>query len=125
MLALNITYVCVQKFHEGQKPQTAVELSHDLEIPIRLVHQVLFELTEGRVLSEVKLKDTQIIAYQPARDIDDLTIQNVVDLLDRRGIDNIPVAQTESLRVIKDKMKKFHDVIGSSPENILLKDVSI
>jgi len=125
LLALNITHICVKNFHAGQKPQTAAEFSHDLEIPIRLVHQVIFELTEAGVLSEVKKGDTQTIAYQPARDIDDLTMQNVIDYLDRRGIDNIPVAQNASLQVLKDKMKKFHDIIASSPENILLKDVSI
>jgi len=124
MVVLNITHICVKNFHAGKGPQTAAEFSHDLEIPIRLVHQVIFELTEAGVLSEVKKGDTQTIAYQPARDIDDLTMQNVIDFLDRRGIDNIPVAQTESLQALKDKMKKFHDTIVSLPENVLLKDVS-
>lgn len=125
LLALNIAHLCVKNFHEGQKPQTAAEFSRDLEIPIRLVHQVIFELTEAGVLSEVKKSDTQTMAYQPARDIDSLTIQNVIDFLDQRGIDSIPVAQTKSLQALKAKVKKFHDVIASSPENILLKDVNI
>ena len=124
LLALNITHICVKNFYKGQRPHTADEFSRDLEIPIRLVHQVIFELTESGVLSEVKKGDAQIVAYQPARDIDHLTMQNVIDLLDQRGIDNIPVAQTTSLKVLKYKMKRFHETIASSPENILLKDIS-
>lgn len=122
LLALNITHICVKNFHVGKRAQTATEFSHELEIPIRLVHQVIFELTEAGILSEAKKGDA--IAYQPARDIDHLTMQNVLDSLDQRGIDNIPVAQTKSLQVLKDKMKKFRDIIVSSPENIYLKDVS-
>jgi len=125
LLALNITHLCVKNFHAGQKPQTAAEFSHDLEIPIRLVHQIIFELTESGILSEVKKGDLQTIAYQPARDIDHMTMQNVIDFLDQRGIDNIPIAQTGSLKLLREKMKKFHDIIASSQENVLLKDISV
>ena len=124
LLALSITHSCVKSFQAGKKPQTAVEFSHDLEIPIRLVHQIIFELTEAGVLSEVKKGDAQTIAYQPARGIDDLTMQNVIDLLDQRGIDTIPVSQSAPMKVIKERMKKFHNVLISSPENILLKDIN-
>jgi len=124
VLALNITYVCVKNFQNGDKPPTAVQLSHDLEIPIRLVHQVIFELTESGILSEVKVGDSQIAAYQPARDIDDLTIQKVLDRLDQRGIDNIPVAHTKSFQRIKDSLTLFHEALSSSPANILLKDMN-
>jgi len=104
LLALNISYACVVNFHEGQKAPTASEISHSLEIPIRLVHQIIFDLTEAGVLSEVKIGDSQAIAYQPARDIEDLTIQNVLDRLDRSGIDTIPIAQTKSLGIFKNNL---------------------
>ena len=122
LLALNISQICVKKFCLGEKPLTATEFSHDLEIPIRLVNQVLFDLTEAGVLSEAKKGD--VIAYQPARDVDHLTTQNVIEYLDRKGIDTIPVAQTKSLQVLSDKMTKFHNIISSSPENVLLKDIN-
>ncbi len=123
ILALNITRVCVKMFHEGQTPPTAAQISHDLEIPIRLVHQVIFELTEAGVLAEVKINNSQEFAYHPARDLQDLTIQNVIDLLDRRGIDTIPVAQTETLKMFKKTLLQFHDTVAASPNNVLLKDI--
>ncbi len=112
-------------FHEGQKPPTAAQLSHDFEIPIRLVHQVIFELMEAGVLAEVKMNGTQEFAYHPARDLGELTIQNVIDCLDRRGIDTIPVAQTETFKMFKKAMGQFHDTVAASPNNVLLKDIDI
>ncbi len=123
LLALNITYVCVKMFHLGQRPPTANEISRELEIPIRLVNQVIFDLTEAGVLAEVKINGSQEFAYHPARDLQDLTIQNVVDMLDRKGIDTIPVAQTETFRMFKNTLARFHDTVATSPANILLKDV--
>ena len=124
LLALNITHVCVKIFHEGGVPPTASQLSHDLEIPIRLVHQVIFELTEAGILSEVKLNGSQEIAYHPSRDIGDLTIQNVIDRLDHRGIDAIPIAETKILQTFKDAMARFHDTIATSSTNALLKNIN-
>lgn len=124
LLALNIAYICVKNFHEGQKPPTAAQLSHDLEIPIRLMHQVIFELTEAGVLSEVKFNDTQAMAYHPARDIEDMTMQSVIDRLDQRGIDTIPVAQTKSLQILRNNLAQFHDILTASPGNVLLKDIN-
>ncbi|MBN1870679.1 MAG: YihY/virulence factor BrkB family protein [Candidatus Omnitrophica bacterium] len=125
LLALNITHVCIKAFHKGETPPTATQLSRDLEIPVRLVRQVIFELIEAGVLSEVKLDGVQLIGYHPARDIDDLTIQNVVDSLDRRGVDMVPVAETKTMHIFKDALVQFHNANAASPKNILLKNINI
>jgi membrane protein len=123
LLALAITHLCVKKFHEGGEPPTAAQLSNDLEIPIRLVRQVLYELTEAGVLSEVKVNSSQVIGYHPSRDIGDLTIQNVLDRLDRRGTDTIPITEPKTMQTFRNALAQFHDTIQASPSNILLKDV--
>jgi len=122
-LALNIAFVCVKNFHEGKSPLTAVELSHDLEIPIKLVNQLIYDLTESGILAEVKINGLKNGAYQPARDIDDLTIQKVSDLLEQHGIDTIPVAATKGFQAISQSLEQFHEVIRNSERNILLKDL--
>jgi len=123
LLSLNITHVCARRFHEGLKPQTAADLSQELEIPIRLVNQLIFELAEAGILSEVKFGDTQVIGYQPARDIEDLTVHKVLELLDRTGVENIPVAETKSLQAIRNKLGQFQDALAKSPANMLIKDI--
>jgi membrane protein len=123
LLALIIAHLCVKKFHEAQTPLDADEIARELEIPIRLVRQILFELTEARVLSEVKIDDTENVAYQPGRYIDDLTVVSVVDKLDEHGIDSIPVANTQSLEKLKAALRQIRESIEKLPANVRLKDV--
>ena len=46
-----------------------------------------------------------------------------MDALDRRGVDHIPVAQTEELERITQSLKAFGEALEKSPENLRLKDI--
>ncbi len=123
LLSLQITQLLVSNFSEGGKPITATEISHRLEIPIRLVHQILFDLTESGIVSGTQTQEYREPAYQPARDIGTLTIQLVIDSLETRGTDAIPVANTKEVKILSEILQKFTDEIAQSPSNRLLKDV--
>ena len=123
LMALNITHLCVKNFHEGEKPLTADQISHLLEVPIRLARQILFELTEAKILSEVRINDTAVMAYQPALDIENLTVHNVLEKLDTQGSDAIPIADTKELQKIKVNLNQFQDTLAKSPANIVLKNL--
>ncbi|MBW1902186.1 MAG: YihY/virulence factor BrkB family protein, partial [Deltaproteobacteria bacterium] len=62
-------------------------------------------------------------AYQPARDINMLTVTYVIEALERSGTDNIPVVQSRELTALSDALKVFGDTIEASPANKLLKDI--
>jgi hypothetical protein len=47
----------------------------------------------------------------------------VIDALEKRGVDSIPTAQTEELKVLSESLQTFNDVIVSSPANKLLKNI--
>ncbi len=123
LAALSIAHVCVKKFDRAQIPLTGNEIAHELEMPIRLVSLMLFELTEAGVLSEVKPEDGKSPSYQPARDIADLTIQSVVDLMDKKGMDNIPFAHTQEINTIRQSLESMNQALNSSPVNLALKDI--
>jgi len=123
LLSLQTTHLLIKNFSIGQKPLTANQISHSLEIPIRLVHQILYELVECGVAVETRTEEDQEFAYQPARTINVLTIKYVIDALERRGTDNIPVAQTEELKTLSETLKTFNDTIEKSSANKLLKDI--
>jgi len=123
LLSLNIAHLCVKKFRQAEKALSADEVSHELEIPVRLVRQILYELVEARVLSEVKLDDRETMAYQPARDIDDLTITNVLNQLNQQGVNWIPLDNTGDLEKLKGRLMQFQEVIEKSPANVPLKDI--
>jgi membrane protein len=123
LLALQIAHLLVKKFENGDRPLTDSQISAQLEMPIRLVHNILFDLVESGLMSEIKTQGDKGFAYQPARDINNLTIQYVLEALDQKGTDDIPVARTEDYQALSDALKKFSEAMEGSPANKLLKDI--
>lgn len=123
LLALQATHFLVKNFSKGKPPFTASSIAYALEIPIRLVRQILFELVEGNVVSEVKTQEYKETAFQPARDGEILTIKYVIDALEHRGANDIPAAQTQEFKALSESLQTFDEIIVKSSANKLLKDI--
>ena len=123
LLSLLITQRSVKRFCDGEKPSDAAGLSHELEIPVRLVRQILYELSESGVLSEVRLGEEKELAYQPAIDLDKITVKFVTDRLEQRGTSNIPVNKSNELDKLADCLRQFSATVEKSPANALLKNL--
>jgi membrane protein len=123
LLSLRIVHALVHNFCRGDAPWGAVEISQKLDIPLRLLRELVRELREAGVIAQVTLEDDRQGAYQPARSVDGITIQSVIDALERRGVDDIPVAKSRELKALSIYLKDFHDRIARSPSNKRLKDI--
>ena len=123
LMSLRIAHLLVHNFSEGSTPLTATLIAQRLEIPMRLVRQILFELVESGIASEVKTQVYKETAYQPARDGETLSIKYVIDALEQRGVKNIPVAQTQELEALSESLRTFDNIVAKSPANKLLKDI--
>jgi membrane protein len=123
LLTLQIAHLLIKKFEKGDKPLTDSQISARLEMPIRLVHSILYDLIESGLVSETTTKDDKELAYQPACDINKLTIQYVLAALEQSGTDTLPVAKTESHEALSEALKNFGDAMERSPANKLLKDI--
>lgn len=123
LLTLQIVHLLIKKFANGDKPLTDKQISNRLEIPIRLVHSILFDLVTADLVSEIRTEADKEFAYQPARDINTMTIQYVLEALDHKGTEDIPVAKTEGHQALFDALKDFSEAMKESPANKLLKDI--
>ena len=123
LLTLRIVHLLVRHFSEGDNLWDETRISRSLEIPIHCVRQILDDLVEADILSGVSLKDDRTVVYQPARDTDVMTIKYVLDTLERKGVDNIPVAQSPELKKISECLGTFEALIENSPANLCLKDL--
>jgi membrane protein len=123
LLSLHIAHLSIKKFARGEAPLTARQISQMLAIPLGLVHQILYDLTESGILSDVQTDEYKESAYQPARDINMLTMEYVLEVIDKKGVDVLPVAQTEALKVLSQSLQTFRETIQASPANMLLKDI--
>ena len=123
LLSLLVTHLLIKNFCKAEPPCDAEKISHRLEIPVRLVRQILFELVESAILSEVRKDDSKDVAYQPAVDVGRLTVKYVVESLEQRGNCAIPVGKTSEMEKLSQCLNTFADDIEKSPANILLKDL--
>jgi len=123
LLSLLIARRIVQRFCDGEKPSDASGLSHSLEIPVRLVRQILYELSESGVLSEVRKGEDKELACQPATDVDKITVKFVIDRIEQRGTSNIPVGASAELNKLSGCLRQFGEVVEKSPANVLLKNL--
>jgi membrane protein len=123
VLTLHIAHLLIKNFAKGAKPLNDSEISLQLRMPIRLVHAILYDLVGSRIIAQTRTSENQSFGYQPARDINTLTIKFVVDAIDLNGTNNIPVARTEEFEALSDALEKFREEMDVSPANRLLKDI--
>ena len=123
LLALRIVNLLVKHFSDGDGSWDETKIAHTLEIPIRLVRQILHELVGCGIVSQICLDEGGETAFQPARDPDTMTIKYVVNALEQNGSALVPVAESEELKNLEESLKRFDDLIEKSPDNILLKDI--
>jgi len=123
VLILQIAHLLIKNFASGERALTDVEIGARLKIPIRLVHNILYELVQSRVISETTTRQDRRFGYQPARDINTLTIKFVIDAIDQNGSNNIPVARTEEFVALSEAIDQFRQEMEASPANKLLKDI--
>ncbi|NGX54252.1 MAG: hypothetical protein K1000chlam4_00977 [Chlamydiae bacterium] len=122
ILCLRIINLSVKQFCQGLPPLSKIELSNKLSIPLLLTNELLYELIEGEILSRVKRDEDRESGYQPARSVDQLTIKQVLDMIEERG-ESIPLPPSSELETILKSLEAFSQQIEGSDANILLKDI--
>jgi membrane protein len=123
LLSLLVTHLLVKNFCKGQKPLDETQISHALDIPVRLVREIVYDLVESGVISEIKQEQDKGASYQPARDVESISIKFVVEALEDRGNSTIPVIKSSVYERISASLQTFGDTIEKSPANLLLRDV--
>lgn len=123
--ALHILRLIIARFKEGGAPLTAGQITKILKAPFLLVEQLLDQLRESGVVSAVEHKKANgPPAFQPARDIQTITIASVLDALDKRGEENLAAAGEDAhWTTITLAMEEIKEEIKQSPANKLVKDL--
>ncbi len=123
VLALYTYHEIAKRFANGDSPLTPPQISEKLEIPIKIVREVLDDLLEVKLLTETRSEHHKEEAFQPASDIHKVTIRGVLEKLDHKGMDVLLARESEELDKLKNTLKKFNNTLMKAPENIAVKDV--
>lgn len=123
-LTLLIASLIIKRFANGEKPYTADELSDSYQIPIRVTTQILYMLTELKIITEVVVgNDDRVIHYQPAMDINQISVSLLFEKIDRFGSENFKIDTKGVFNKEWEMLLKTREEMVRSNENILLKDL--
>jgi membrane protein len=123
ILTLLISHQIIKNFEDGVEPWNTEALSHELGIPIRLVNELVYDLLEAGILAELAATNPKDRSYQPAVDINKITVEFIYNQMELVGGDHMIVNESEELGKITRIHEHILHSIRESPSNILLKDL--
>lgn len=101
--ALLIVYYCAEAFSNEKPPLTDLQLARKLGISLNHAHTILEALSKDHILIETSYAN-DTFGYQPARPLQDITIQMIYDAIDKSHEIQASVQDTKDLQ-------KFEDII--------------
>lgn len=123
ILTILIMHSLVRNFREGMEPPGAETVASNLKIPVRIANEILHELGEAGLISTIMADQNKQRTFQPAIDINLLTVGFVFERLDRKGTEHTTVMKGREYERVVDMLNQFGKLVRESPENILIKDL--
>jgi len=123
ILMLRIFHLLTKKFSLGEKPLSVHQIAYALEIPVRLVRQFLFELSDVGLVVETTKGIKGEVAFQPGRTIENITVKFALDEYEKYGTTKIPDYQSDEAEKISRYFKDISETIEKSPSNLRVKEI--
>jgi len=122
-LVIMILHMIIRNFSVGERPVSAETIAHDLKIPVRLARDILQDLANVKLVSVLHENEHKERLYQPALDINKLTVSFVFSRLDRKGINDISISRSKEYGKALAILDRFDKLILKSDSNILIKNL--
>jgi len=117
LLSLRIVNLLVEHFSPGENPVDEDSISRQLGIPVRLLRHLLHELVDAGVISLVRQEKEKVLAYQPAFNPAEMDVATVLEHLDKRGTENLPVIRSVQLDRLRESLDAFRKENRGSKAN--------
>lgn len=122
-LTLFIVWLIVKQYERQQPPFSSNQIAAQNRIPIRLVNQILGNLTDAGVIIEVFNETDRIKSYQPAIDIQQLTIAVLFEKVESFGAEDFLENKNPVLDEFWTKTHTDNNLINSKSNELLVKDI--
>lgn len=122
-LILFITYVIIKQFEGKKPPLSAYQIVSEYSLPSRLVNQILMKLIDVKIIIEVFNEENKDKTYQPAFDINQLTVSLLYDKIESFGSENFLNTRNELLDQFWHKTSDLVSKSGKMSDSILIKDI--
>lgn len=122
-LSLMIMNMIIKSFSAGDKPVSAEMLTASLKIPVRLVRDLLEDLNKSGLVSVIHENEHKEWLYQPAMDINKLSVNFVLKRLDNKGSEHMVFSKSREYDKVNAMLEKYDKLVADSESNILVKDL--
>ena len=122
LLAVMLTVV--RNFRDRGGALPADEIRERLDLPTRIVNDVLFQLVQAGQLIAVRSGDGEReTAFTPAHDIASMTVYGVLEAVERSGQTTFDLGQTPELARIDRELETLKESARRSQDNVRLTDL--
>ena len=125
-LMVGIMTIVVEWMRQGRGPIPVAELRERMEIPTRILSSLLFSLTRAGMLGEVHISNKEYdVAYVPTRDISTLRVYDIIEAVEREGLDFEQVEMERSTQIVScaTTVDLLKSLARKSEENKLIIDL--
>ena len=125
-LMVGIMTIVVEWMRQGRGPIPVAELRERMEIPTRILSNLLFSLTRAGMLGEVHISNKEYdVAYVPMRDISTLRVYDIIEAVEREGLDFEQVEMERSTQIVScaTTVDLLKSLARKSEENKLIIDL--
>ncbi|MCI0522610.1 MAG: YihY/virulence factor BrkB family protein [Bacteroidales bacterium] len=122
-LSLLIMHTLIKDFVKGTRPRGPEEISLELSIPVRSVRDSLQSLRDALLVTEIYDENSDRYVYQPATDINKMTLSYVVEKLENSGSTHKNVINNADYKKIDSAVTKLEALIAASETNVRLRDI--
>lgn len=122
-ISLLIMHSLVKDFVKGEKPRGSEDISIELSLPARSVRESLLALRDASLVTEVYEEVHDKFLYQPATDINKMTLAFVMEKLENSGSTHKNVINNSDYRKIDAALSKIDAQIAASESNVLLRNL--
>ena len=106
-----------------QDLESMISYAKECQIPIRLTHQILYELQEINLLHEVVDENNEDIGYQPSMDINKMNVALLLDRLDTHGSEDFKIDKDKEFSEQWEVLMNAREEYYKSASHVLLKDL--
>jgi membrane protein len=123
VLTIMIMHLIVRNFEAGELPLSSESISQRLKIPVRLVRDIIQDLNSVNLVSMVHLGDDTQRFYQPAMDINSISVSLVLSRLDKKGYNHTIDIKNKEFEKVSSMLNRFDKSIAKSDSNILIREL--
>ena len=122
LLAVMILVARNFRDHGGTLPTD--EIRKRLELPTRIVNDILFQLVQAGQLIAVRSGDGERdVAFAPAHDLSSITVYGILEAVERTGQTTLDLEQTPELARMNREVETLKEEVRRSPANTRLTDL--